>query len=225
MSFLARLRRSGPDAPVDLDEGFWLSEAAAFQSMIVSVPGVTRRRTEPLPVLLVFEAGRTGRVAGATHNRIVGLLPGGETSLCGHVRSGQRVQVAGQLRRHGGLWRVWAGPEPRGSWPEPATDELEPEEPRIFGIPVGRRDQRRSPQRSAPWALHVGVDSWDVPAEELDRVRGRIAQAEPGARVHLRIGGGVTVPILLDGVTRVTLTAPDGGPVEQLHPGHGPERD
>lgn len=237
MGFLRRRRR-----PVELElaTGFWVSEATALQKTIASVPGMSPSRTEPLGVQLALEPGRDDRVVIFAHNRLVGfappdVVPGLLESL--RAVTAGRLTTLGQVRRHGTIWRVWAGPAPADpeSWPDPAADELEPEGPRIFGIPLGERDGTRSdgaPQgSSAPvrparpvWTLRVGDDSWDLADGvdlDVERLRTRVLATEPGGRLHLRIWGD-TVTIPVDGVTPVTLTPSDGSPAQQLQPRPAP---
>lgn len=242
MGFLGRRRRA---VELELSAGFWVSEASALQRTIASVPGISPSRTEALGVQLALEPGRDGRVAIFAHNRLVGFAPPDVAAELLQALSDAttgRLTTPGQIRRHGTLWRVWAGPAPAASaaWPDPPSDVLEPEGLRIFGIPLGERDGARSGEirsdaaprgSSAPghpakpvWTLRVGDDSWDLADGvdlDVERLRTRVLAAEPGARLHLRIWGDpVTIPV--DGVTPVTLTPSDGSPAQQLQPRPAP---
>lgn len=251
MGFFDRWR--APQVSVALDEGFWVAETAAMQRAIV--PLTIPDDGTGIPAHLEFTAGAEGRVVVQWRNRFVGFVPPSHEDLIGRqlaVAGKIRLVTDGEVRRHGDLWRIWAGPAvPDGAPPPPPPiDEIPPEAPTIFGVPIAKRDRpattarRRTPPRapsspssvpssavpssSVPSAggpaqrriLAVDDQSWEVRDGtdiDLPLLRRRIAEADPGARLHLRLWGE-TVTIELTPQAGVTLTDPATGVVEVLHP-------
>lgn len=226
MGFFSRWR--APEVDVGMDVGFWVAEAAVMQRTIMSL--LPRRAAGTVPAHLEFAAGAEGRVAVQWHNRLIGFVPPSHEEMIRRqlaVAGSVRLVTDGEARTHGRLWRIWAGPTlPADAGPPPAPiDEIPPEPTRIFGIPMSTSPtpSSRRPARTTPAARRVLVvdhQSWEVRDGtdiDLTLLRRRIAAAEPGARLHLRVWDE-TVMIDLRPETRVTLTDPDTGDVEVLHP-------
>lgn len=230
-------RWRAPTVHMTLDDGFWVAETAAMQRAIA--PLIVFDDGGAIPAQLEFTAGAEGRVVVQWRHRFVGFVPPSHEEMIGRqiaVAGKIRLVADGEVRRHGKLWRIWAGPAvPDGAPPPPAPiDEIEPEAPTIFGIPIPARDRpaattRRHTPPAAPRSpstparrriLAVDGDSWEVRDGvdiDLSLLRRRIAAAEPGARLHLRLWEE-TVTIELSPQARVTITDPDSGAVEVLHP-------
>lgn len=238
MGFFDRWR--APEVTVALDEGFWVAETVAMQRAIV--PPIIPDDGSGIPAHLEFTAGAEGRVVVQWRNRFVGFVPPSHEEMIGRqlaVAGKIRLVADGEVRRHGDLWRIWAGPAvPDGAPPPPPPiDEIPPETPTIFGIPIAKSDRpattarRRTPPPppSSPSSsvglaqqriLAVDDQSWEVRDGidiDLPLLRRRIAEADPGARLHLRLWEE-TVTIELTPQARVTLTDPATGVVEVLHP-------
>lgn len=263
MGFFDRWR--APQVTVALDEGFWVAETAAMQRAIV--PLTMPDDGSGIPAQLEFTAGAEGRVVVQWRNRFVGFVPPSHEEMIGRqlaVAGKIRLVADGEVRRHGDLWRIWAGPAVADGAPPPPPpiDEIPPETPTIFGIPIAKSDRpqttvrRRTPppapgspsssvpespalasaasaasadgagptasssSRSQRWLLAVDDQSWEVrDGTDIDvpLLRRRIAEADPGARLHLRLWEE-TVTIELTPQARVTLTDPATGVVEVLHP-------
>lgn len=157
VSFLSRLRRPRTIVPADLRHGFWVREATALQRTLISLPGMSARRAGPLAVMLHFGAGRESRVTVVAHNRLVGFAPHSCAPglLEQLVATGaDQLSAPGILRREAGIWRIWAGPEPAegDTRPDPEPDELQAEEPKVFGIALSRTDSARTDPGRAPGA-------------------------------------------------------------------------
>lgn len=115
-----------------------------MQRTIAALPGVSRRRPQPVRVLVEIRNGRGDAVVFAVANRIVGFASPDDA---GHLRTllsasdSGRLVTDGQLRVHEGIVRLWAGPPPAGAaaWPPAPPEQLSAPEPTIFGVPLNRK--------------------------------------------------------------------------------------
>lgn len=222
-------------------EGFWCAEAEALQQIIVATLRPGKETTGSVPAQLGLSLGAEGRVVVTWHRRIVGFVPAPRAADLRdqlHAADGEELVAEGNVVDHEGLWRIWLGPPwPADSVPPPLpADELEPAPMSILGFPL--RGNRRQRARTSPaegegageaalagreepeqWILTVGSQSWDVRAGvdlDVGLLRRRIAAAEPGDTLHVRLGEE-RVPVCLDAVTKVTLQRVSTGEVEVLH--------
>lgn len=223
-----RLFDSRRRAPVqaDVGPGFWLIEPLAVQRTIEGAMTMSERRRAEASAQLLFAPGAEGRVVVHWRSRIIGFVPAAHAGrLLAQLVDAPKKQATGSglVVRHEDLWRVWAGPEPAAQPPPPAElGELAPETPKVLGIPIGTRGGGRAAaraKRSTTRVLTVGTHSWDVREGDVDLelLRRRLATAEPGVTLHVRIRDE-TVEVQLSPGQRVTLS--DGTPetTEVLYP-------
>ncbi|MCM3659731.1 hypothetical protein M3148_01795 [Georgenia satyanarayanai] len=208
------------EVPADVGTGFWVAEAAAMQRAIITALAGAECSRSAVPARVELSPGAEGRVVVVWRNVIVGFVPPDHAApLRGQLAAaGKATLVApGLVVAAGGQRRVWVGEgAPVG---EPPADELAPPLTTIFGINLPGTTPRQT-TTARRWVLAVGSHSWEVrEGTDLDVVllRRRIAEAEPGATVHLLVWGE-PVAIDLGSDARVTLTDPVTGEVEVLHP-------
>lgn len=208
------------EVPADVGAGFWVAEAAAMQRAIVTALAGAERSGSAVRARVEFSPGAEGRVVVAWRNVIVGFVPPDRAApLRDQLEAaGKGTLVApGSVVEVGGQRRIWVGEgEPAG---EPPADELAPPPTTIFGINLPGTTPRET-TTARRWVLAVGSHSWEVrEGTDLDvaLLRRRIAEAEPGATVHVLVWGA-PVAIDLGSGDRVTLTDTRTGEVEVLHP-------
>ena len=138
---------------LEVDDGFHVAEAPALQRAIVQVLGADKTGGVPVPAELRLEPGRGDALVVVWRNMIVGFVPPERAGgLAARLPGGRAVGVvpgcvhpagpavprdgAGRPR---GLWRLCAGPVPRG-FPEvpEGLDRLAVPERTILGIPLSR---------------------------------------------------------------------------------------
>ncbi|MFC4553769.1 hypothetical protein [Georgenia faecalis] len=235
-------RRRPAPVSADVGPGFWVAEASAVQHAIVSALTAAERAGAGGPATLQLSPGAEGRVVVQWRNLIVGFAPPtSAASLRRQLEAAGKAPVVLDGRvvvAPDGLWRIWAGPgEPVGPPPGAEADEIAPATSAIFGIAL--RGPAASPRRATAPApdgapsseaaaagpvgrqiLEVGTHSWEVRDGvdvDLALLRRRLADAAPGATLHVRVWEE-PVSIHLAPLTRVTLTDLATGSVEVLYP-------
>lgn len=140
-------RRARAQEPAEVAAGFHATEARALQVSLVGVLAAAERATgADVPVELLLEPGRDGRVVVVCRNVVVGFVPADRAAPLAdqRQRAGRRARLVapGLLHRDGDVWRVWVGPVPGGGVPAtPAgTDTLPAPEPSVLGVPLRRTD-------------------------------------------------------------------------------------
>ncbi|WP_193311409.1 hypothetical protein [Georgenia satyanarayanai] len=208
------------EVPADIGPGFWVAEAGAMQRAIGTALGGADRSRSVVAAHLELSAGAEGRVVVVWRNVIVGFVPPDHAPpLLPQIEAAGRATVVapGRVVERDGQLRIWAGEgEPTG---RPPTDELSPPPATIFGIAL-RGSSQRETTTARRYVLAVGSQSWEVrDGADLDvaLLRRRVAEAEPGAVLHVRVWGEpVAIDLTVD--SPVTLTDPATGEVEVLHP-------
>lgn len=96
---------------------------------------------EAIPARLQFSRGAEDHVVVLWRNVIVGFVPPTHRDeLRRQLDDAVTAPLVadGHVRRHDGVWRVWAGP----AWPvaegppQPPPDEIDPPSNAIFGFPL-----------------------------------------------------------------------------------------
>jgi hypothetical protein len=136
-----------PRARAEIATGFAATETRALQTSLVGVLAAAERATGAgVPVELLLEPGRDGRVVVVCRNVVVGFVPADRAPALSTQREAAgrkaRLVTPGLLHRDGDVWRVWVGPVPEGGIPAtPAgTDTLATPEPTVLGVPLRRAD-------------------------------------------------------------------------------------
>ena len=142
MKFFDRWRT--PEVHADVGPGFWAAEAQAMQRILRSTMLSGERRLAVIAARLQFTAGVDGRVVVLWRNTIAGFVPGDRAAALRQqlAEAGEARLVAdGEVREHGGLFRIWVGSWSGTTVPEPPSDEIAPEPTRILGIPLTGNDR------------------------------------------------------------------------------------